>query len=162
MYEIYWYNANLGSYDSLEEACVALYRNFLSTGFGLTEAEVNAWTAGGSGIKKNGNWMSTLEMLHCGRRLNEMWNSYEFANSDRFRQSSVRGIRKWRGGGGYFRRIRTMAERRQNMAVIVDEGRRLVRGRRSKLPNSWDDIGRTVQRGWKSQHRGQKSWNKAA
>ena len=162
MYEIYWYNANLGSYDSLEEACVALYRNFASTGYSLTEAEVNAWTAEGSGIKKNDRWMSTLEMLYCGRRLSELWNSYEYFNSDRFRKSSVLGIRKWRGGGHYYRRVRTMAERRQNMAVIVDEGRTFVRAGRAHLPSNWDDIGRTIQRGWKSQHRGQKSWDKAA
>ena len=162
MYDVFWYNANLSSYDSLEEACVALYRNFSSTGFSLNEAEVNVWTAEGSGIKKNDRWMSTLEMLHCGRRLHELWNSYEFHNSDRFRQGSVVGIRKWRGGFGYYRRVRTMAERRQNMAVLLEEGSTLVRPSRAHLPSNWDDIGRTVQRGWKSQHRGQKSWDKVA
>lgn len=162
MYELFWYGANVGAYDSVEEACVFLHRNFKSTGYGLNEAEVNAWNAEGSGIKKNGRWMSTLEMLYCGRRLNDLWNSYEFVNSDRFRQGTVPGIRKWRGGGGYYRRIATMAERRQNMAVIFDEGRTLVRGRRAHLPNAWDDIGRTIQRGWKSQHRGKKAWDKVA
>lgn len=162
MYDVFWYNANLGSYSSLEEACVQLYRSFTCTNLKLNEAEVNAWTTEGSGIKKNGRWTSTLEMLCCGRRLADAWNSYEFVNSDRFRKDSVIGIRKWRGGSGYFRRIRTMAERRQNMAVVLEEGRTMVRGRRAHLPNNWDDIGRTMQRGWKSQHRGQKSWDKGA
>lgn len=162
MYELFWFGANLGTEDSLEEACVALYRNFKSTGYGLNEDEVRAWTADGSGIKKNGRWMSTLEMLYCGRRLSELWNSYEFVNSDRFRQGTVPGIRKWRGGGSYYRRIRTMAERRQNLGVVMEEGRTMVRGRRVNLPNSWDDIGRTRQRSWKSQFRGKKAWDRVA
>ena len=162
MYEIFWYGANLGSYESLDEACVNLYRTFEATAYSLNEGEVNAWTAEESGIKKNDRWMSTLEMLHHGRRLIALWNSYEFFNSDLFRNGSVRGIRKWRGGGGYYRRIRTMAERRQNMTVVMDEGRFLVRGGRAHLPSTWDDIGRTVQRGWKSQFRGKKAWDRAA
>ena len=81
MYEVFWYNANLGSTNSLEEACVDLYRNFLSTGYSLNEEDVNAWTSSGSGIKKDDRWMSTLQMLYCGKRLADLWNSYEFHNS---------------------------------------------------------------------------------
>lgn len=160
MYEVFWYNANLGSTNNLEEACVDLYRNFLSTGYSLNEEDVNAWTSLGSGIKKDDRWMSTLQMLYCGKRLADLWNSYEFHNSDRFRKASVIGVRKWRGGGGYYRRIRTMAERRMNMAVMLDEGSTLVRADRRHLPNSWDDIQRSMERGWKSQHRGNKAWDK--
>lgn len=160
MFDLFYYDANLGSYDSLEEACVALYRNFNCSGLSLCEENTHAWTSDGNGLKKNGRWLNTLEMLHCGARLSALWNSYEYHNSDRFRQGSVRGIRKWRGGSGYYRRMRTMAERRQNLGVVSDEGPALVRPTRNNLPNNWDDYGRTRDRNWKAQHRGHKSWDK--
>lgn len=51
----------------------------------------------------------------------------------------VPNVRKSRGGGGYFRRMKTMAARRQAQHVSDDEPR--VRAARSAnvLPNSWDD-----------------------
>ena len=101
-------------------------------------------------------------MLYCGGRLTDLWNSYEFINSDRFRNGSVRGIRKWRGGPGCYRRVRTMAERRQNLGVTREEGPTLVRANRNNLPSTWDDVGRTIERSWKAQHRGQKAWDKLA
>lgn len=162
MYDLFWYDANLGSYDSLEEASVRLFYNYQCTDRELTDVDVNAWNKEGSGIKKAGRWLSTLELLYLGRRLSALWNSYEYHNASQFRNGSVNGIRKWRGGGGYYRRVRTMAERRQNMGVSGDEGVGLVRARRSgrNLPNTWDDIQRSRERGWKAQYRGKKAWDK--
>ncbi len=74
----------------------------------------------------------------------------------------VPGIRKWRGGRHYMRRIGTQSERRLNCMVLKEEGEVSCRAARSghNLPSSWDDIMRHKENGWKSQHKGAKSWDR--
>ncbi len=78
------------------------------------------------------------------------------------RRGPVHGIRKWRGGGGYFRGVRTMSETRLNALVLVEDGEVGCRPSRRErnLPHSWDDVPRHRERSWKSQHRGRKSWDR--
>lgn len=72
----------------------------------------------------------------------------------------VPGIRKWRGGNGYCRRMRTTSEQRLNALTLLEEGEISARAARSgrNLANSWDDHCRHRQEGWKAQHKGCKSW----
>lgn len=78
------------------------------------------------------------------------------------RRGPVHGIRKWRGGGHYFRRIHTTPERRQAALVVYEDGEVAARPARNlrNLPNSWDDYARCVERSWKSQHKGRKAWDR--
>lgn len=66
-------------------------------------------------------------------------------------EGPVPGVRKYRGGHRYYRRIRTTNERRQ--AQRMDPSDVLPRGRRSvrMLPNAWDDYVRGDRecRSWK-------------
>lgn len=79
-----------------------------------------------------------------------------------FRSGPVEGIRKSRGGYGFFRRPRTSAERRLNTLVLIEDGEVSCRARRkpNQLPNPWDDILRHKERCWKAQHKGRKAWDR--
>lgn len=66
-------------------------------------------------------------------------------------EGPVPGVRKYRGGRRYYRRLRTTNERRQ--AQRMDPSDVMPRGRRSArmLPNAWDDYvrGDREDRNWK-------------
>jgi len=68
-------------------------------------------------------------------------------------EGPVPGVRKFRGGGHYFRRMRHMSERRQAALVVVEEGEVAPRPSRNThgLPNPWDDYRVTSRddRNWK-------------
>lgn len=68
-------------------------------------------------------------------------------------EGPVPGVRKHRGGGHYFRRMRHMSERRQAALVVVEEGEVAPRPSRNLhgLPNPWDDYRVTARddRNWK-------------
>lgn len=74
----------------------------------------------------------------------------------------VPGIRKYRNGYRFMRRMSTKAERRMNALVLTEDGEVAARTVRTgyNLPSSWDDLQREIQRCWKSQHHGSKSWNR--
>lgn len=74
----------------------------------------------------------------------------------------VPGTRKCRGGHGFTRHIGTMPEHRMNALVVSDDLEAYPRpARRGKnLPTSWDDQMRHVDRCWKSQRKGRKSWDR--
>lgn len=76
-----------------------------------------------------------------------------------FRQGPVPGIGR-RRNGHYFRRMKTIALRRQAALVVFEEGEVSARPSRtaSGLPSSWDDYSRSIERGWKTQHKGRKAW----
>lgn len=61
----------------------------------------------------------------------------------------------------YLRQMRTMAERRLNALVLVEEGEVPARACRTShnLPSSWDDIPREHDHGWKARHKGRKAWD---
>ncbi|WP_160331264.1 hypothetical protein [Burkholderia cenocepacia] len=62
-------------------------------------------------------------------------------NSEYCGYGPVPGVRKHRGGGHYFRRMRHMNERRQAALVVEEEGEVAPRAARNLhgLPNPWDD-----------------------
>lgn len=84
-----------------------------------------------------------------------------------------RHLRNWNGEGpvpgtssrprygSYIRRPHTQAERRQ-ACWLEEEGEPRIRAARraNYLPTRWDDQPRCMERGWKSQHKGRKSWDK--
>lgn len=74
----------------------------------------------------------------------------------------VEGIRKWRGGYGSCRRVRTMAEKRLNELVLYEDGEVSARTSRlgTNLVSSWDDVMRQNERNWKSQTKGIKAWDR--
>lgn len=160
MYDIYWYGSVHFRTAHRAEACVELARMFACTYLAFNEASVAEWIAEGSGISFDGKPLNTFGYLCEGRRLAEMANSYEYHNAATWRRGPVQGVRKWRGGRGYYRLVRTLQERRVNMAVMDEYGPKIVRGRRRdrNLPTSWDDIGRSNERGWKAQGKGRKNW----
>lgn len=73
----------------------------------------------------------------------------------------VPGVRKWRGGRRYIRRMKTTAERRLNALVLREEGEVTIRAARNahNLPDSRDDFVIQRENGWKAQHKGAKSWD---
>ncbi len=109
-----------------------------------------------------GRPLATEELVAWGRRLFEALYAHRRFPGYVRRRGPVHGIRKWRGGGGYFRGVRTMAETRLNALVLVEEGEVGCRPSRRErnLPHSWDDVPRHRERSWKSQHRGRKSWDR--
>jgi hypothetical protein len=95
---------------------------------------------------------------HAARR----WYSYR--PEVEWRSEPVPGIRKQRGGSGR-RRWKTQQERRDNALVLKEEGEVAARPcrRGGYLPHSWDwsPYAKGL-RGWKGQHKGQKSWDRPA
>lgn len=74
----------------------------------------------------------------------------------------VHGIHKWGRGGPSNRASRTQRERRDNAFVLAQEGEIRARAARcgSHIPDSWDEKPRCLERNWKSQHKGRKSWDR--
>lgn len=64
--------------------------------------------------------------------------------------------------GCFFRRPGTTAERRLAAGTLREDGEPGPRPARNprNLVNAWDDVPRHVERGWKSQHRGRKAWDR--
>lgn len=162
MFEIYWYGSVHYRTSERAEACIELARMFACTGLAFQELNVADWVASGSGIVAHGQHLNVFGYLCEGRRLLEMGNSYEYHNAEQWRREPVHGIRKMRGGSGSYRRVRTLQERRVNMAIVDEYGGKMVRPRRNNraLPNSWDDIPRSREKGWKTQGKRQKHWMK--
>lgn len=79
------------------------------------------------------------------------------------RQGPVAGVHKGRGYVDWFRAPKTMNERRFNAVVICGE-RDVVMVRSSRrstnLPSERDDMLRCMQRCWKAQTKGRKSWDR--
>ena len=80
-----------------------------------------------------------------------------------FRQGSVSGISKWRGGSSV-RNCQVQNERRSTAMVLREEGEVPARSVRlgRQLPDSWEGRRRIYQGCWKSQHKGIKSWDRPA
>jgi len=74
----------------------------------------------------------------------------------------VPGVRKYRGGSGWYRSVATAAEARQNSLIVREDGEPNARAARCgmNLPTSRDDVSRHVERCWKRQHRGVKAWDR--
>lgn len=74
-----------------------------------------------------------------------------------FRNGPWPYVRCRRGGGGWYRRIKTTNERRQS---ADPEYKQFNRGSRGKnLPSAWDDVGRDWRDdGWKSQGKNRHQW----
>jgi hypothetical protein len=113
----------------------------------------------------SGKRVRIAHLLELGEQLDAERNAYR--RRWRWRAvycgfGPVPGIRKWRGGRSYMRRIHTTAERRLNGLVLFEEGEVACRAARNthNLPHSWDDIMRHRENGWKSQHKGAKSWDR--
>lgn len=82
------------------------------------------------------------------------------ANRSVFRRGPVNNIRKWRGGGGYYRMYRCYGALRD---AADPENKEFIRKSRSisNLPDSWsDERYRDSERNWKSQGRYHKQWEK--
>lgn len=156
MYIVTWYNRTY-RFPSYIEACVA-YDRFFET-LELTCSKENLdFFMGICTIKSMDKTIAVFDALRTGAFWRGRLENYEFYNANLFRCTPVQGTGR-RGYGRYYRRIRTTNEHRLNMGVMLDEGKMLVRGPRRNLPNSWDDIGRTIQRSWKVQGKGRKSWS---
>ena len=117
------------------------------------EASISAYSA-------TNKPLDVKELFNRGKSLSE--KKYRKAitrNAYFYREGSVEGINRSRIGR-YYRKIATTQERREVAGVLNCEGEPDFRGNRRCLPNSWDDISRTLQRCWKRQHKGAKSWDK--
>lgn len=57
---------------------------------------------------------------------------------------------------------KTQGERRQNALTVFEEGEVAPRPCRKgdSLPTRWDDVFRSTEHNWKSQHKGRKSWDR--
>lgn len=102
------------------------------------------------------------ELVTYGKRLSGERGFFWIKRVHTFRRGPVEGIRKWRGGSGYYRTFSNQGERQKNAGILADEGEVWPRAARqaSNLPDSRDDYHRSSQRSWKSQHKGVKSWNR--
>lgn len=112
-------------------------------------------------LSPRGKLLNIVELVSWGRRLRQTnyWSRYgQFV----FRSGPVSCISKWRGGSST-RNCQTQNERRGTAMVLREEGEVAARAVRhdSYLPSSWDGRRRIVQRCWKSQHKGCKSWDRA-
>ena len=63
----------------------------------------------------------------------------------------------------WYRSVGTTGERRMNSLVLREEGEPAPRAARTggNLPSSYDDVARAHERGWKSQFRGRKGWDRS-
>lgn len=75
----------------------------------------------------------------------------------KYRYDPVPGIRKIRGGSGYYRNPKTTQEKRMSLDVETKEYVRKGRSFRN-LPDAYDDIYRPVQHCWKEQSKKSKQW----
>ena len=125
-------------------------------------------------ISPNGKPISLRELYAAGQsaaRERRASRRYQFWDG----LGPVPGTRKHRGGYRYFRRPQTIGQRSSACAgARFDDGLealsesmlRKIDARPSRnarnLPNSWDDIGRCIQRSWK-EHGGKrgKQWDRA-
>ncbi|KVP39731.1 hypothetical protein [Burkholderia ubonensis] len=99
---------------------------------------------------------ATFSPLIARRRWRSRWTRmWETWNGE----GPVPGVRCRRGGGHYYRRPKSMMERRQAAMVLTDEGEVAPRGARSlkHLPNAWDDycVAAREDRNWKRHRRTQ-------
>lgn len=110
-----------------------------------------------------GKLLDMAELVAWGQRLR--WSGYRTGRYGNyvFRSGPVTGTRKWRGGSST-RNCQTQGERRGTALVLREDGEVPARAVRcdSYLPSSWDGRRRIVQRCWKSQHKGCKSWDRPA
>jgi hypothetical protein len=72
-----------------------------------------------------------------------------------FRQGSVEGVSKWRGGRSMFRHPHTTATLRQVAGRVTEDLEPDWRGRIKSLPTSYDDIYARPSRSWKRHRRHQ-------
>jgi hypothetical protein len=74
----------------------------------------------------------------------------------------VPGVSKSRGGNGYFRRVGTFSEAKQNALTVREDGEPAARPSRTYagLPHAWDDVHRARPPSWKRQHKGRKAWDR--
>lgn len=112
-------------------------------------------------LSPRGKLLNIAELVAWGRRLRR--SGYWSHRAHVFRSGPVPSTRKWRGGSGQTN-CRTQAERRSNAMVVKEDGEVSVRAARLgfNLPCSWDGRYRDVERCWKSQHKGGKSWDRPA
>lgn len=108
-----------------------------------------------------GKEIAIHELVRYGARVAFARTAYFRSRIFTWRSGSVPGIGRI-GGGSYFRTPKNHAERKQLAAVSHDEVIVRPRGKRSAntLVDSHDDFQRTVQRSWKVQHKGRKSWDR--
>jgi hypothetical protein len=114
-------------------------------------------------IGPRGKVLALDELVAWGRRLSREQCLFWRAKKFEFRRGSVPGVRTWRGGSST-RPHRVQAERRDNALVLWEDGEvpaRAVR-RGGYLPDDWDNRRRIIQKSWKSQRRGRKSWDRPA
>lgn len=106
--------------------------------------------------------LSIADLVAWGRRLRVAGYRGRYDNFV-FRQGSVSGIRKWRGGNSV-RNCQVQNERRSTALVLHEDGevpaRAVRRGR--QLPDSWEGRRRIHQSCWKTQYKGIKSWDRPA
>lgn len=110
-----------------------------------------------------GKKLNVLLLTNQGRAARNSWNwrPVLYRPKDFVREGTVPGISKWRGGPSS-RNHKSMNERRLNGAFFVEEGELECRATRrdSYLFCSWDGRARSIERCWKSQHKGIKNWDR--
>lgn len=117
---------------------------------------------------RTGDWMiiNSAEEIIPRPVVIDIWKLF-FARRDHYRHRNDPGFRNGpvprtggRGGGSIYRAVRTIQERRNVAGTNADfpsvVGKPLVRGRRSHLPSSYDDIRISGHgRSWKAHRRTQ-------
>lgn len=126
-----------------------------------SDAFVN-WNEIHAAVSPNGKLLDLGDLWMYGQRLRDARAAERHYPGYVHRQGPVYGIHCYRGRKRYFRRISTTPERRQAALVVVEDGEVAPRPARSSngLPNSWDDYSRSLQRSWKTQHKGRKAWDR--
>jgi hypothetical protein len=116
-------------------------------------------------FSENGKSLNTKEIHAYGKKFftpYRYWRVPPYAMEMRGyirRRTPVPGVHKY-AHGHYFRRIHTTAELRLNQFVDPEEPQARASRTGYNLPNSWDDYPKTVERSWKSQHKGRKAWDR--
>ena len=127
----------------------------------VSDAGDQAFAGSAEAWSPGGRRMCVNELAAYGRRLAREAFANRYGAVYVHRSGPVPGTGR-RSGGRYYRRMATMAERRLNALVLVEEGEVAARPVRCGrcLPSDWDDYVRHKERSWKSQHKGRKAWDR--
>lgn len=139
-------------FSSLESVAIAVYSHLRYNSFSGFVSDFKVTSTKGKAL-------NVSELFVYGYKLTVAQSHHDSGYV--WRQGSVPGIHRRRGGHCY-RHIRAIGARRQAALVVVEDGEVAPRGARSvtSLPNAWDEYGIHIDQCWKSQRKGRKSWDR--
>lgn len=152
-YRLFYFGCCMAETATFSEVEYQVYRWYRNALVHQTHDEITAGWRGSVYAVYQERIIGVDTLIQSARRVHK--EETDFINP---RGRVVSHTRKYRGGGGYYRKIGTTAENRMNQCIDPDDIP--ARSSRRKLPDSWDDFIRHNQRCWKKQHRGMKAWDR--